>query len=237
MASQNNEYIMSYMLFRRLVGVVALGLPVACWIGAYVVEGIPWQNSISAYYYTCMRDVFVGFLCAAGIFLFLYRGLDRRDTIATIFAGASVIAIALLPMDPPDVQQRSFGVFHFAASVVFFLAITYLVVFRFPRTNESYITRQKVRRNRIYLGCGITMMASFAALVIQLLRHSSIFWPELFTIGAFGVAWLTKGQGIPFLKLLKDDERQGTIPVAGVGNRWGWGKGSPRQDSRAAASV
>jgi len=79
------------------------------------------------------------------------------------------------------------------------------------------------------------MILGIVIIGIQLMRDGSIFWPEMSTIGAFGVAWLTKGQAIPFF--LKDDERQRRIPVADLRNRWGWGKGSPRQDSRAAASV
>jgi hypothetical protein len=238
--------MISYMAFRKLVGWVAIALPVFVWIGASVLEAIPMQDSISAYYYTSMRDVFVGFLCAVGVFLCLYRGVSRFDAALTIIAGAAVTSIALLPMDPvydPIIQQRfpEFNAtvcyvnhgplkFHFLASVLFFLSISILTIFRFPLTKEPVITPQKQWRNAVYFLCGLTMIFGIVIIGIQLMRHGSIFWPETFAIGAFGVAWLTKGQVI-----LKDKEHQRTIPVDSLGNRWGWGKGSPRQDSGVAS--
>ncbi len=248
MASQNSENMISYMAFRKAVGLVAIALPLFIYVGAYVFEAIPKQDSISAYYYTSMRDVFVGFLCAVGVFLCLYRGVSKLDAVVTNIAGAAVIGIALLPMDPaydPVIQQRFPGSnaevcyvnhgplkFHFLASVFFFLAISFLAIFRFPLTKEPLITPQKPWRNAVYFLCGLTMIFGIVIIGIQLMRHGSIFWPEVFTIAAFGVAWLTKGQCF-----LKDKEHQRTIPVAGLGNRWGWGKGRLRQDSRAGASV
>jgi hypothetical protein len=248
MAPQNSANMISYMAFRKLVGWVAIALPIFVWVGAYVLEAIPMQDSISAYYYTSMRDVFVGFLCAVGVFLCLYRGVSRLDAAVTIIAGTAVTSIALLPMDPaydPIIQQRfpEFNAtvcyvnhgplkFHFLASVLFFLSISFLTIFRFPLTKEPLITPQKPWRNAVYFLCGLTMIFGIVIIGIQLMRHGSIFWPETFAIGAFGVAWLTKGQVI-----LKDKEHQRTIPVAGLGNRWGWGNGSPRQDSGAAAPV
>jgi hypothetical protein len=248
MALRNSDYMISYMAFRKLVGWVAIALPIVVWVGAYVRETIPMQDSISAYYYTSMRDLFVGFLCAVGVYLVLYRGVSKLDNTVTTIAGAAVMSIALLPMDPtydPIIKQQFSGLnsaacyvnhgplkFHFVASVVFFSAISFLVTFRFPRTKEPLITPQKTRRNKVYFICGVTMFLGIVTIGIQLLRHGSIFWPETITIGAFGVAWLTKGQLI-----LKDDERQRTIRVASLRNRWGWGKGSQRQDSPIEASV
>ena len=36
-------------------------------------------ESISSYYHSVMRDIFVGSLCAVGTFLISYRGYDKRD--------------------------------------------------------------------------------------------------------------------------------------------------------------
>jgi hypothetical protein len=157
--------MISYMAFRKAVGCVAIGLPIAVWVGAYLLETIPVRDSISSSYYTSMRDVFVGFLCAVGVFLFFYRGGSTQDTIVTNIAGLSVMSIALLPMGPtyhPIIYQRFPGFtaeacyvnhgplkFHYLASVIFFLSIGY----RFPLTKESAITPQKPRRNAVYVVC------------------------------------------------------------------------------------
>ena len=98
MASEKNEYIPSYMTFRKCVGWVALALRIAVWVASSLFEGIPMQDSVGAYYYTSLRDVFVGCLCAVGVFLFLYRGVERFDAVLAHIAGASVLGIALLPM-------------------------------------------------------------------------------------------------------------------------------------------
>jgi len=42
----------------------------------WFVFGIEIQDNISTYYYTPLRDVIVGAMCAIGIFLFCYRGYD-----------------------------------------------------------------------------------------------------------------------------------------------------------------
>ena len=245
MASQKDEYIIPYMRFRQLVGWVAIGLPIAVWVGAYLRESIPVQGSVSSYYYTSMRDLFVGLLCAAGVFLCFYRGVNKWDTILAHLAGFAVIGIAVLPMDPTYasiIQQQFPGSktppcyfnggplkFHEAASVVFFGLISYMAIFRFPLTKESLITPQKQWRNLVYAVCGVAMVVGVGIIIwIRLKTKLSIFWPEFITIAAFGVAWLTKGQFV-----LQDKESQRTIPMAGR-YRWGWGKGSPQQGSTVA---
>jgi hypothetical protein len=243
MASQNDAYIISYLDFRRCVGWVAVLLPFVVWIGGWYFENIPWQNSVSQYYYTSMRDVLVGSLCAVGVFLLFFRGVSKQDVILAITVGAAVICIALAPMDPtyaPAIQQRfpAFNAavcyvnrgplkFHDPVSAVFFALISYMVIFRFPLTKEQFITPQKQRRNKIYAVCGVVMIVGVVLVAILLRRGISIFWPETFTIFAFGIAWLTKAQQWP---LPQDNESQRTIPVAGLRNRWGLGRANPRPD-------
>jgi hypothetical protein len=241
MASEKDAYVISYLDFRKMVGWVALALPIAVWFGGELFEKIPILNSVSSYYYTSMRDVFVGLLCAVGVFLCFYRGVGKQDVILANIVGGAVICIALLPMDPtysPVIRQRfpafSDSVcyvnhgplkFHDPVSAVFFALISYMVIFRFPLTKEPLITPQKRWRNLVYAICGAAMAICVVLIIIELKRGGSIFWPEAITIGAFGIAWLTKGQ-----QFLKDDESQRVIPMAGR-NRWGFGKDSLRTDS------
>jgi hypothetical protein len=241
MASEKDAYVISYLDFRRLVGWVAIALPFAVLIGGKVFERIPILDSISQYYYTSMRDVFVGLLCAVGVFLLFFRGVSKQDVILAITVGAAVICIALAPMDPKysDVITARFPAFndtvcyvnrgplkfHDPVSAVFFGLISYMVIFRFPLTKEESITPQKKWRNLIYVVCGVSMAVCVVLIAIQLKRDGSIFWLEEIAIGMFGIAWLAKGQQWPFPR---DIESQRTIPVAGLSNRWGWGKGRPR---------
>jgi len=52
------------------------------------------QESISHYYYTGMRNVFVGALCAVALFMFFYCGYDKWDDLAGDMAGIFAIGVA-----------------------------------------------------------------------------------------------------------------------------------------------
>src|SRR5260370_42614151 len=56
---------------------------------------------MSGYYYTHMRNVFVGALCALGIFLIAYDGYDEDDRLVTNAAGICAIGAAFCPTKPP----------------------------------------------------------------------------------------------------------------------------------------
>ena len=67
--------LVSYLTLRRVVGVLGVLLPVVVAGGCFVLGACTeLQDSISDYYGTEMRDVFVGVLFAIGWFLFSYRG-------------------------------------------------------------------------------------------------------------------------------------------------------------------
>ena len=83
----DNEFVISYFKLRKAIGVLGLLMPILVRLGAWWREGILSNESISAYYYTSMRDVFVGIMVATGVFLFCYRGPDRQDNILTNIAG------------------------------------------------------------------------------------------------------------------------------------------------------
>jgi hypothetical protein len=105
----NQDSIISYLLLRKSLGWIAIAMPFALGFGAWFFEGIPWADSISAYYYTSMRDVFVGTMFAVGVFLFCYRGRNRQDNIVTNLAGIAAAAIGLAARDI-DPVARALGV-------------------------------------------------------------------------------------------------------------------------------
>jgi hypothetical protein len=80
---------------RRGIGVVALALPVVLTVGNILLaRRFTLLGSISGSYYTAMRDVFVGSMCAIGVFLICYRYEKRDDRLSTL-AGVLAIAVAL----------------------------------------------------------------------------------------------------------------------------------------------
>ncbi len=64
---------LSYLGIRRAIGVIGISLPFVLLIGAWALDGLGVQGSISDYYYTVMRNVFVGSMVANGVFFLSYR--------------------------------------------------------------------------------------------------------------------------------------------------------------------
>jgi hypothetical protein len=86
------------MYLRKTVGWIGSLLPVV--LIASSLFFAPRPDSMSGYYYTHMRNVFVGALWALGVFLVAYAGYDRTDRWITNIAGGCAIGVALCPTKP-----------------------------------------------------------------------------------------------------------------------------------------
>jgi len=56
-----------------------------------------WQTSISAYYYTPVRAIFVGALFAVGLSLIVYKGRSPVEDVCLNFAGMLALVVAVAP--------------------------------------------------------------------------------------------------------------------------------------------
>jgi hypothetical protein len=190
------------------VGVIAGALPFVVLFGNMLfAHSAVWLGSISGSYYTQMRGVFVGSLCAIGVFLIAYRYAKWDDIWSTV-AGGLAIVVALFPTPPDRANgvvtrtQVSIGVVHFVAATSLFLVLGYFCLFLFTRSTAGTIrTPQKQTRNTIYrCAGGVIVAAIVAAGLIALLAPRSVreswntlFWCETIAILSFAMAWLTKG--------------------------------------------
>jgi len=95
-----NQLIVSYMFLRQTVGWIGTLLPVVLLVGAAISSTASRPGSMSGYYYTDMRNVFVGALCALGVFLVAYAGYDDVDRWITNIAGFGAIGVAFCPTKP-----------------------------------------------------------------------------------------------------------------------------------------
>ena len=180
MSSQQDEFVVSYLTLRQMIGWAALLMPIAVRVGAFIFEGIRSTDSISAYYYTGMRDVFVSTLVLGGALLACYRSPAWHDNVCAIVAGIAAIGIGLFPMSPtfageilqkyPEMGEakcyinRGLLGFHFLFVGAFFSLSFYLVYFRFGAFTPQMPTRQKLMRNKIYKLCGAAMLIAFIAI-------------------------------------------------------------------------
>jgi hypothetical protein len=208
-----NDNIISYLTLRQAIGWLGLLMPFMVRFGAGFLDGIHTNDSISAYYYTCMRDVFVATLVLIGALMACYRSQDWYDNLITIIAGLSAIGMGLFPM-PPDFSDQLLRDYpslaantkcclntcqfdyHSIFSVIFFAAIFYQVSFQFSDPKLVNPGPQKQSRNQVYKVCGFLMFIAFLAIGLIKLQNNggSIFWPETLAVVAFGVAWLVKGR-------------------------------------------
>jgi hypothetical protein len=91
---------------RQGVGYLALLLPVVIAVGYRIFGGEHggFLGSISESYYTVMRDVFVGTLCAVAFFLFAYQGYsDFEDRFFNVLGGLCVV-VAFFAMNSTAVE-------------------------------------------------------------------------------------------------------------------------------------
>jgi hypothetical protein len=198
-ARDNSGQIYSYIALRNTIGWIGILLPFVMMLGGFLIfgENITLCN-ISMYYYTGMRDVYVGAMCAVGLFLFFYRGYDKWDDWAGNIAGFCAFCIAWFPTTKIGPQNLA-GNIHFYAAAIFFLVLACFSLLLFTRQGENP-TKQKLKRNKIYICCGLVMLVCIIAVRIYFSFLKEIypfspfvFWNETVALVAFGISWLTKG--------------------------------------------
>jgi hypothetical protein len=212
----NNDQVLSFKALRRLIGILGMVLPLVCFLGGLAFGGESLQRSISRYYYTNVRDFFVGLMLGMAFFMMTYKGHENIDTAANLATGIAGIGVGLFPClatDPSlpvgffQIAEKNSNVVHTSSAAVFFTIIALTCLFLFTRTGPGKPTRRKLLRNDVYRICGYAMLAALVLLAIlplvlsdeQLARTRAEFILETVLLEAFGIAWLVKGEG-----LLKD---------------------------------
>ena len=103
------SYVRSYLWLRAFVGILGILVPlVLVFAEPALFDDRPFMlGSLSAYYYSGVRDFFVGSLCAIGVFLVAYKIVDRSwENLVSIAAAIAVIAVALFPTSRPGTACR-----------------------------------------------------------------------------------------------------------------------------------
>jgi hypothetical protein len=224
---------MSYLGLRRAVGCIGIGLPFVLVLGKILIEGPGIQGSISAYYYTVMGNVFVGSLCAIGVFLLSYR-YKKYDIIASVLAGIFAIGVALFPTAPelaPTATEKAIGTVHVVSAALFFVTLACISLFLFTKTRPDQtlrphkpmeylslfvVTRTKAGqplnprkkwRNVIYRICGYTILACIAVMglvAIPSIRDHVKQWYPVFWLESLAVVAFGSSWLIKGETILKD---------------------------------
>ncbi|MFN3823929.1 MAG: DUF998 domain-containing protein [Pseudorhodobacter sp.] len=186
-AEAENELVLSFLAVRLALGVLGIALPVSLLLVALLTEE-PMRPSISEFYFGQGRDLFVGILCAIGVFLWAYVGYPPAkagewptDRLVSRVAAVAAFGVAMVPTVDKLAVTAAEGCVtliqcgigedwarrvHYASAAVFFamLAVFCLVLFR--RTGPGPMSAQKTARNRIYAVCGWVIVAAMVALAV-----------------------------------------------------------------------
>ncbi len=93
----HQELLSTYRFVRLAMPGLAFLLAVGVTIQIFSPADNCWLGSISAYYYTPARAVFVACLCAIGTCLFVYRGTTEREDLVLNVSGILAFFVALIP--------------------------------------------------------------------------------------------------------------------------------------------
>lgn len=191
----------TYLNLRVGVGVLGFALPWTLWIVGRILAGLPLQPSMSAYYHSPMRDVFVGVLVAVSLFLHLYKGFSSAENWALNFAGIFGVGVALFPTGAEEEVTTLTSTLHGTFAVLFFTCIAYVAIFRASDTLSLIRDAAEARWLRdVYrvLGVGMIVLPLAAVALSYLLDpgggRSVIFFVEAAAVTVFAVYWLVKSR-------------------------------------------
>jgi magnesium-transporting ATPase (P-type) len=199
-------------MLQLIIGALAALLPVSMIISAgFFSDCNTVQPSISAYYHTGARDLFVGILCAVGVAMFAYKGYSKYDNFFATIAAVAAICVALFPtsvcdpmgvciIDVIDTEWKN--VIHLIAAVTLFMVLAIFCIFLFTITDKD-ASAGRLMRNKIYYGCGIVILLSIIIIAISMnvegfpqhiLGFPVVFLFETVALVAFSLSWLTKSE-------------------------------------------
>jgi len=213
-SSLENE-ILTFRRIRKAIGWLGISLPfILVLLSLISFFNTNVQNSISYYYYTNLREILTGVLCAVSLFLIRYKGVAnpvfwKNDDKMTNIAGIMALGVALVPTNPENCSEKIYtlipicakllGYLHyfFAASFFVILAIISIKIFTIGQRENKEIPVSRLNENNIYMICGHAIIAFIIMIpvcnIFNLFPNSTLVLEALALI-AFGTAWLIKGR-------------------------------------------
>jgi hypothetical protein len=214
------RYVRSYLWMR--IGIGALGVVLPLWLviaDKVAFHGDPFpRGSLSAYYYSGMRDVFVAILSATGVFLITHQVAEKNlDNTATLIAGLCACLIPLFPTGRPSghvaltslqdlLGETTVKTIHFVASALF-IGLLAVMSYHFGKREGGRPRREGTRRSPTFWKwyhwvCSMAMVLAILWIAVTL----SVGWPprslligEWVATWAFGASFLGKGAELDML--------------------------------------
>ena len=205
----------TYRRLRRAIGFLGISLPITLVIFSQIsFFKTELQPSISHFYYTNLREIFTGTLCAVGLFLIRYKGFGnaswwKNDNLLTNVAGAMAFGVAFVPTNPEEGMGKGItlipssaewlGYLHYGFAAALFLSFSLLAicVFTIGQKKDSSIPVSVFNENHIYRFCGYAIIVFILAILVSnwvTLFDNSTLILEALSLFCFGAAWLIKGR-------------------------------------------
>ncbi len=191
--SLRDHMTQTYVNLRVGIGVIGAVLPLLLWIGGKLsgVSGL--LQSMSHYYYSDMRDIFVGALVFAGVGLYLYKGFSTKENWALNLGGFLAVGVAMFPTAEGS-HSTIISKIHGVCAVGTFLCIAYVSIFRSTDTLSLLHDEKLIARfRRTYRTLGIGMIISpLIAVVLNFGGNSFTFYVEAAAVEIFAAYWMVK---------------------------------------------
>ncbi|MFU1856389.1 hypothetical protein ACK8HY_05150 [Sphingobacterium sp. NGMCC 1.201703] len=205
-----NHNLFAYRRLRRAIGYLGIFLPIILvLLSLFKFFGTSIQPSISHYYFSNLREIFTGVLCAVGLFLICYKGngnkvIWKNDNLLTNLAGFMAIGVAFIPTDPigsscTQCTLVSIGLkeLHSGFAAVLFLTFAFLSihVFTIGQEQNKEIPISVINENNIYRFCGYGIIVCIALIPFKLFEYATFVF-EAIALFLFGSSWLIKGRAL-----------------------------------------
>jgi hypothetical protein len=215
------RYTRTFLWMRLGVGVIGVLLPVLLIsLDSIVFNGHPFvRDSMSAYYYSGMREFFVGVIFGSGAFLLAYKVSEvSLDNTASIGAGICAWLIAMFPTGLPPLKEHPkpprpaltplqdlIGVgwvkgIHYGASAGFIICLAVVTVLFGYREGKLPAVPKKLPPRfwrAFHWTCAFAMGLGAAWILITSVTSSGPRWSTLLgewiCTWAWALSWLLKG--------------------------------------------
>ncbi|MBL7776668.1 MAG: hypothetical protein JNK66_00075 [Chitinophagales bacterium] len=176
-----------YLTLRQLLGWLGILLPII--LAAWSLFGAcgEVQESISAYYYTPLRNVFIGILCSIALFLVSYTGYPKEpnervsENVLTNIAGFLALGVAFFPTKFSEtwidtchtcsyksVFPEAFRYIHYCSAVLFFALLAFISHEKFT-IYKGPLTEKRIKLHGVYRACGKAIVISIIIIIIYFL--------------------------------------------------------------------
>ncbi len=207
----------TYRRIRRAIGYLGIFLPVLL----VCFSMIPFfktsiQPSISEYYYSNLREIFTGTVCAIGLFFIRYVGYKsssiwKNDNLLTNIAGYLAIGLAFIPTNPTSWSEKIYtilpyniefiGYIHYAFASLLFILLSYISIniFTIGQDTAQNTSESIINENNIYKSCGYFILVFLILTPIfsylDVFSYSTLTF-EALMLFSFGISWLIKGRAL-----------------------------------------